>query len=59
MKFERDLEYIASKYVGKTKHIRKISSKYPIYYIHITNKRGLKKTEDYIYLSEQDLEYLR
>ena len=59
MKFDRDLEYIASKYVGKTKHIRKISSKYPIYYIDITNKRGLKKTEDYIYLSEQDLEYLR
>lgn len=59
MEFDKDLEYIASKYTGKTKHIFRISSEYPIYCIHITNKNGLKKTEDYLYLSEHDLEYLR
>ena len=59
MEFDKNLEYIALRYNGKKKHIKRISTEYPIYYICITNKNGLKKTEDYIYLSEHDLEFLR
>jgi len=59
MEADKNLEYIISRYNGKKKYIKRISTEHPVYYICITNKNGLKKTEDYIYLSEHDLEFLR
>ena len=50
MEADKNLEYIISRYNGKKKYIKRISTEHPVYYICITNKNGLKKTEDYIFI---------
>ena len=58
IEFDKDLEFIFSKFKEKSKHIRRISTEHPYYCVHITGKKGFSKIEEYLYFSEHDLEYL-